>query len=436
MFPLTRGAWNAPHLKCTHVMRARLQQAVLTHCSAGGEQVTAATVNGCPLLTAAIVICSSLQPQTCWAEPAGQQQLPQPHEQQHTLVGKLRRLIQGTSEQAPAIAATKEQQPVETPPNGNEGRGTSDADAAAEARKRDAAVQALQAVLGVEQRDAEGILVREPSLLVLSKRQMQGNLHKLAKLVKLPSDQARHAAAQMPRLLSLDPKEARQRLQQVGKLLGVDGGKAAELAGQQPGLLLHSSETLRLRLRNLQALLQLKPAAAQHLAAKEPGLLTFRSQELRARMDHLTEKLNLPPHRADSLVTRVPALLTLLPRTLLDERVLALGPLLGLQFASDAASAAARAPAVLLQPEGLIKAQISNLGRILEVSPSEAVGIAAQQPALLLVPPQLLRSRVEALAAALKVDVEDAKIVAVKRPALLVAPPDVLFKAAQEAGVP
>lgn len=154
-------------------------------------------------------------------------------------------------------------------------------------------------------------------------------------------------------------------------------------------------------------------------------------------MDGLAARLQLPLDRAHDLAARTPALLTQLPRGgALEARLAALADVLGLPSADVAAAAAARAPAVLLEPRDLLEAQAANLARVLAVTPDEAAALAAAQPGLLLVPPQVLRSRLEALAVALRADVEDARLAVVKRPALLVAPSSAVRAAAKEAGVP
>ncbi|KAI8471703.1 MAG: triose-phosphate transporter family-domain-containing protein [Monoraphidium minutum] len=388
------------------------------------------------MLRAPLVICSSLQPPACWAEP----QAPPQQQQQHSIVDGLRRLMQGGGPAAepPPPAAPAPAAPLPPAPTAKEA-----AAAAAAARKREAAAVALRDVLGVGQREAELVVGADADLAALSKRQMQDHLNRLGKLTRLTPDQAKAAATRLPRLLALEPKarprpapprEARRRLDQLGELLGVDDARGAALVGRQPGLLLHAPETLKLRLRAVGALLQLAPPAVREAAAREPGLIAFRPSELRGRLDFLTERLRLPPARAAALAARTPALLTQLPRPLVEQRLAALAAALGLPSPDAAAAAAGRAPAVLLEPPSLVDAQIANLGRILGVTPPEAAALAAAQPSLLLLPPQVMRSRLESLAAALKADVEDARTAVVKRPALLSAPPSVLRKAAEEAG--
>jgi hypothetical protein len=177
------------------------------------------------------------------------------------------------------------------------------------------------------------------------------------------------------------------------------------------------------------------------------------------------------------VAARTPSLLTHLPRDTVDNRLVSLASLLGLPSADVAATAVSRAPAVLIEPPGMVEAQLGHLERILGVRPQEAAALAAAQPGLLLLPPPVMRTRLEALAATLKVgaqaarelaclagpaprqavsghpgrshparpthspprpqiDIEDARTVAVKRPALLTAPTSALRRAAHEAGVP
>jgi hypothetical protein len=116
-----------------------------------------------------------------------------------------------------------------------------------------------------------------------------------------------------------------------------------------------------------------------------------------------TPRPQLPPARVRAAAARTPSLLTLLPRETVDNRLAALASLLELPSADAAADAAAKAPAVLIEPPGMVEAQLGHLGAILAVRPTEAAALAAAQPGLLLLPPQVMRTRLEALAATLKV---------------------------------
>lgn len=131
-----------------------------------------------PLLTAALVASTGVQPPSGWAEPPPQ---PAPVQQQRGFVSRMQQLVKGGGDQAapapaavPAAAAGPQAAAAAT-----SGAPAVPATAAPklastpDARKREAAAAALQEVLGLSEEQAWAALAREQGLVPLGKRQMQ-----------------------------------------------------------------------------------------------------------------------------------------------------------------------------------------------------------------------------------------------------------------------
>lgn len=199
-----------------------------------------------------------------------------------------------------------------------------------------------------------GMLMKAPSLWLLSPMGIWSRLDHLSLLLGVRIDDATGMAARQPRLLSTSVDALTQRHGSLAQALGSHGAKLSRVLVRQPGLLTFQPATLASNVAALRQLLGgITDAKLAALLYKQPSLVMLSAEGVRTRVERLGLLLGgLGPEQLATLVTRQPALLTLCP-DYLDLKVSSLVEALGVDRQTLVAMAASCPSLLSLSPDTL-----------------------------------------------------------------------------------